>query len=271
MTQPVHILDAKRDAGHGWKRLSSYRFAARDLLAPLLLAELQSALPYYAFAFVRRAPGEAFVLVALLGLHAQENLYVNQQGRWLAGYIPGVYRTYPFFLQPVAGEGGQPVSALAFNRDSGLYLENPGAAADEERFFEDHGQPMPLVSQVLKTLRENLHTRQLTDNAVNALAEADLLAPWPLAIDNPNPEQPLVQGLFRIDKSKLIALPGESLKSLNEIGALTIAYAQLFSMPRLAVLPFLYKHKQAAKPVSPAQVDLDKLFGTNDDILKFNF
>lgn len=269
MTQPLHILNSKRDAGHGWKRFNNYDFAARDCVAPLLVAELLSALPFYPLAFARRAGAEGFTLVALLGLHSQDNLYVNREGRWQVGYVPSIYRAYPFILQQVATEEGQIRAVLAFNRDSGLYRENPGLGPDEERFFDEQGELQPLVKRLVNFLKESSVNRLLTDSAVNAIDAAKLLEPWPLSLANPDPELPLVQGLYRINHMTLNALDGETLKALNESGALTIAYAQLFSMPRLALLPFLHKQKQAAKP--PPPIDLDKLFGNNDDILKFNF
>lgn len=269
MTQPLHIINSKRDAGHGWKRFNSYEFAARDNVAPLLVAELLSALPFYPLAFARRGGAEGYTLVALLGLHSQDNLYVSREGRWQVGYVPSIYRAYPFVLQQVAADNEQIRAVLAFNRDSGLYRENPGLGPDEERFFDEQGELQPLVKRLVNFLQESSANRLLTDSAVNALEAAKLLEPWPLTLANPAPERPLVQGLYRINQITLKTLDGETLKTLNQNGALTIAYAQLFSMSRLALLPLLHKQKQAAMP--PPQIDLDKLFGNNDDILKFNF
>jgi hypothetical protein len=275
MSRSLHIIDSRKDAAHGWQRLEHYQFAAHDNFAPLLHSEIQSVLPYYPIAFVKNAADKRFHLVVVQGLHDRDNLYVNRQGLWLVSYIPCVYRGYPFVLHKVTGAQGTLQGALAFNMDSGLFRENPGQHPHEERFFDDQGEPRPLLKKLMNFLQGTTRDRIVTENAVYALDEAGLLQPWSLKIDNPDSKRPLLDGLYCIDPKKFNALDGGTLKSLHDAGALMIAYAHLFSLSQITLLRKLYQLKYSAQqPVGDSKElqSIDEIFGeAPKDELKFDW
>lgn len=265
MHSSLIVLDAQQHLHHGWRIPDDFCFCAGDAWVPVHLQELSSALALAPLAFVVQ-PGAGVQLVALQGLQEGENLLVDAQGRQ-SGYIASIYRHYPFVLrEAVAGEERK--FAVCFDNSSGLYRETPDPARREERFFDNSGGPGPVLQRLVTLMRTNVQLRQQTNWAVNALAEAKLLVPWTLPLDNPHPEKSLLPKIFRIDGAALSALPGAALENLRDAGALTIAYAQLFSMPRLGLLLALHKQKHVAPPVS---VDIEQLFDKKDDIFKFNF
>jgi len=268
MFSDLKPIDSNLHRTHGWKRQDHYRFAAGDALAPLLIRELPSALPSYPLAFVQR-PGGGFSLVAVQGLFEGENLYVDAGGKWRAAYIPSYYRGYPFALQGALIQGERR-GVLCFDFDSGLYREAPDASRGEERFFDDAGQVGPLLRKALAFLTQVAEHRRLTDQAVNALSAAQLLVPWTLAVENPNPQRSLQSGLYRVDESRFNALGGPILESLRNANALAIAYAQIFSHARVGVLRQLYDLSRPRPEV--AELDLDALFDEGQgDSFKFEW
>src|SRR5581483_9315510 len=104
---PIVPLDKTRHAGlgikpgldHGWARGLNAVFVGA--------AEMPRAALDYPLAFVRdHATGE-FVSVAILGLRAGENLFVDAHGRWRShAYVPGYVRRYPFCLADIPSAAG---------------------------------------------------------------------------------------------------------------------------------------------------------------------
>lgn len=227
-------LDSTQHRSHGWKRYDHYRFAARDAWAPLLLAEIPAALAVYPFAFAAM-PAGGHRLVVLQGLYEGQNLLVAPNGKWRVGYVPSHYRGYPFTLQRVV-EGEKQQLVLCFDHDSGLYREHPNSFNGEQRFFDDSGQPGELVGRLLKFLKQTAVNREVTDRAVAGLEQAGLLVDWPLSVENPDPNRPLLKGLKQVDQGALGALGGKALEALKRTNALPVAYAQIFSTARLGVL-----------------------------------
>ena len=250
---------------HGWMSPPDCRFAATDTVAPLLLAELPAAVAAFPLAIVRPPDGRA-QLVAVMGLHAGQNLLVDPQGRWLAAYRPACHRAWPFSLQSAPGDAQRLM--LCFNEGSGLLRAAPDPARGEARFFDDQGKMLPHLQKTLEFLETCAGNTQLTLGAVAALEAAGLLQPWPG-----------FTGLLRIDEAALARLNAGQLLALRDAHALSLAYALLLSLPRMAVLQRLLAQQQAVQPASAAALaatpDLglaEKLFDSGQsDTLKFNW
>lgn len=272
MTSSILPLDASRHRYHGWKHLAHYPFATGDAWVPLVLAELTSALPIYPLAFTSR-PGGGYQLVALQGLYEGENLYLDAaSGRWLGGYIPCHYREYPFGLHEV-DTGENRTLMLCVDIDSGLYRESPNPALGEERFFDDTGKPSALLQNFIAILKMTFRHRELTNRAVDALAAAGLLESCELTVENQLPGRSKLQGLFRVREEALNTLDGQTLERLRNVHALTVAYAQMFSVSRLEILRQLSARcTHATVPTeAPSLSLLETLFGgSQDDTLIFN-
>jgi hypothetical protein len=260
--QPVdpHLLPTQ-----GWQRKSSLEHAAKDACAPVLLTELAAIIQFTPIAVLRQKSG-AVRLVSLQGLHDGENLLVNPKGRWKTGYVPSVYRAYPFVMRKV-DMGEKRAVMLCFDHDSGLFRENPNLSKKEERFFDDAGKPQSLLNEIATFMKSRANNQRATELAVAALEKAGLLEPWTWKFENPDPDRPLLRGLFRINEAALNGVDAETLKTLQKSGALTVAYAQLFSLPRVKLLRRLYNQKHP--PALPESID--ELFGGADDELKIDW
>jgi hypothetical protein len=224
-----------------WISTSSYSFAAKFNIVPVVAGELSRLVPVLPLGFVMQ--GKSFQLAALTSLQPGANLFVARDGRWLGSYIPAALRGYPFRL--VKPQEGQE-SILCFNESSGLLAE----AGKGEAFFDETGAPSPAVMRMLDFLSEIERNEIATQAAVDALQAAGLIEPWPLSMQN-GEKAVDVTGLFRIDESSLNVLDAELLKSLRDMGALALAYAQLFSINQLSALQML-QAAQANMQTQPA-------------------
>jgi len=265
MTPNYLPLDSTTHRQHGWVRSSGYRFAAQDAMVPLLLTEAGHALAAFPLAFCSADDG-GFRLVALQGLTAGCNVYLDANGRWLAPYIPSHYRAYPFSLLQVQADG-KILYMLGFDHSSGLYRETPNVQVNEQRFYDDAGNLLPWMQQLSNFLLETAKERAVTQQAVNALAAAKVLVPW---------DGIALPGLHRLSLEALGRLPANVLELLRDARALELAYAQLLSIPRLALLQQLHTQWQAqapqaianssdapsANPLTPNQLE---------DLLKFDW
>lgn len=270
MSSALIVINTKEHAAHGWKPAGSYVFASAQGTVPLLLAEVASALPYYPLAFQKERSG-AFALVALQGLAANENLLLSAEGKWLTGYIPAHHRAYPFVLCK-AKAGEEENGVLCFDNEGGLYRENPNSST-EQRFFDDEGKPQATLENIIGFLKQSDANRKLTAEAVAMLETYDLFEPW--KADAQNAAAPMQEGLYKISQSRLYTLDAEALERLQKSHALSLAYAQIFSMPRVAVLKNLHeRNKQKEKKTAEAK-EMDNITSffneSKNETIKFNF
>jgi len=237
MDDSFQPLDTEEHRTHGFKVNTGFDFAAGDMLAPVLLAELTRILPHYPLVFRRQAENGRFQLNVLLGFKPGGNLFVDAQNQWHPDcYVPSVYRSYPFVMKKVRKDGGVR-GLICFDRRSGLYRENPDPQQREVRFFDDDGHLQPGMKKLVTLLEKTTHNREVTQAAVDALADAQVLVPWEVrAVRGGEPPETVIQGLYRIDEAALNSLDADSLLSLQRNHALTAAYAQLLSMDRIRPL-----------------------------------
>lgn len=182
--QPITL---SRHRGRRWARYTDYRFAAADALAPLVVQELPKAVMSLPIGFIAQPHG--YGLVAVQSLQPGQNLFVSAEGRWLGGYVPAVYRGYPFAL--VKTEDGQQV--LCIDEDSGLVLDAPPPEQGEP-FFDVDDQPAEPLRKVLEFLQQVAANRAQSERLCALLAEHALIQPWPLKVTTPDGERP-VEGL----------------------------------------------------------------------------
>jgi hypothetical protein len=260
MSQYVALSSSRhRDAG---VLVQSYAFAAEQAIVPVTLEEVGQVLPTMPLVFVPRWQSEGFQLSALQALEGGNNLYVHTNGRWIGGYRPAWYRAHPFRL--IADESSDrhmvcvDESAEAFHAD-GLDADRP--------LFNIDGEPSEFLQNVMQFLQQWQKSQRLTDQLVDQLNDAGVIVPWRIRVGAAEGEAGReLEGVYHINENKWRALTDETLGLLTRSGAAAIAYAQLLSEHRLKGLARLYDLRhQAQKQASPAEVDLDELFGDDDD------
>ena len=273
-------LSAKDFASKGWRKVLPAAYTRAQSLVAVTLDELPHIIPTMPVAFFQRTGADgapSFEMAALLSLTQGRNLYVTPEGRWIGGYVPAVFRAYPFRLLP---EPSGKRLVMCVDVDSGMLVDR--SEPDSFAFFEDDGKPTSQVTKVSEFLKWLERGRSATAHAVSLLQEHGLIQPWRLTAKSSEGKDKEVGGLFRIDEAALKALDAAALKKLQEGNALVLAYAQLFSQHRLKNFADLSTLQDKLDKVGAApdgtqgkgqdEVDIDALFGTQgDDTLKFNF
>jgi hypothetical protein len=256
-------ISKENHAHKSWTRFTSYQFAAKDNLVPLVAAEIAQSVLNFPMGFIKQQ--DRFVLVGMLSIIPGQNMFVGPDGRWLGGYVPAAFRGYPFRL--ARSEKGNEL-ILCVDESSGLIQEKANQA---EPFFDENGEISEQVQGILDFLSQIETSRSLTEKAVASLADAKVLTEWNLKIKEGEQEQP-VTGLYRVDEAKLNAVDDQTFLALRKSSALPLVYAQLLSMANIQLFEKLAKvHEQMAAKQStqPGEVDLDKLFD-KDDLIKFD-
>jgi hypothetical protein len=242
----------KTHAKKVWKNVTDYLFAAADTVIPLVGAELSKVVPVMPIGFVKQEAG--YQLVAIASLQPGKNLYVAPDGKWLSTYIPSALRAYPFrLLKPENAEK----SVLCINEASGLVVES---TEEGNAFFDDENQPTQSIKDMLNFLSEVEANLLVTEGAVNALDDADLITPWEINLKQGEEVVP-VEGLFRVDEAALNKLDDEDFLAVRKAGGLALAYAQLLSMNQLAVLERLGKLRGQILEQQAAQSEAANLTG----------
>lgn len=254
----------------GWKLIADYSFAANDALAPVSMAEVSELVPRYTLAFYRAKESDPLQLVALLGLFPGKNLYVSPQGKWIGGYVPAVYRGYPFRMIPLQESDK---AAMCIDEAS----ESFSSTLDDEsqHLFDASGALSELASKVKNFLVAQQAERGKTESLIALLDEYGVLKPWGINLEGRPESVAPHTGLYHVSEPLLKDLSAEKLKVLNLKGALAVAYTQMLSEHRMKDLVRLFnirsleaKNSSKQQP-SHSDIDLDTLFGENDDLLRF--
>lgn len=250
-------LHASYQLQGGYQHSQAHRFI------PALMSELDLLIGDFPLAF--RQTDTGFELVVLLSLHQPTNLYVNDKGVWLAPYVPALFRGYPFGLLQTDSQDW----ILGVDEQAQQFSHQP--TGHPQRLFSDQGELTPSATELLGFLHQCQQQRERTQEQVNQLVNAGVLAPWPLPW-NATPESSdgqLIDGLYRIDMARLQSLDASQAQALLTSGALKIVYAQAFSECRINELNQRYQRCLGHTNTSVDELDLEHFFGEGDDSIKF--
>lgn len=213
------------------------------------------------FPIVFLAEPEGFFPGALLALSPEQNLFVDAQGRWLAGATPAVWRRGCFRLAKT--ETG-PEWVLCVDEHSPLLNE-----AEGQPLFGSDGEVSELVKQVTQFLGALERDRIATLALCATLDRHGLITPWDLKVEAADGQVTQCKGLYRIDEAKMTGLSAEALAELRDTSALPVLYAHLFSLHRLGLLAKLQAHRnetlKTREAVRNSALDLDQAFGIVED------
>ncbi|AFJ03446.1 Peptide transport system permease protein sapC [Methylophaga frappieri] len=267
----VFAIDSQQHAKAGWQPRHGFEFAKTFHISPIVADELAHVMATMPVAFMPIKQGESsrWLMVAVLSPVPGKNDFLHPNGRWLGGYLPATFRTYPFKM--IHTPEGKRV--LGFDSRSDRFVAQ--AESGDQRFFDDNGALTPQTEKIVRFLEVYESSRDVTEKAITALADAGILKPWRTMLKNPEENPDYLKELFIVDDKKLKALAPDTLAALAKSGALGVAYGQLLSLPRLSVFRKLTElHNEIAKQQQPAavdEVDLDALFGEDgDDTFKFD-
>jgi len=206
---------------------------ARTLNAiPVSLAEFAPAMREYPIVFTTGDQGKTFTPVAVLGLSAGENLFLEGEGWAPKAYVPAYARRYPFCMAQVRVQDKVQENRLICVEKS--FLDDAG-----EALFDEAGKALPRWENIQRLLTEFEADLERTRDACAILADYALLEPFSMqATPKEGSGGAAVQltGMHRVSEAKLNELNPNQLKNLMRKGILARTYLHLVSMENFARL-----------------------------------
>lgn len=196
---------------------------AKAHAVPLTVDEFVIAQRFYPIVF---SVGENPVPLALMGLNEGVNTFVDDNGKPMGdAYMPAYIRRYPFLLARVRPDADE--LSLCFDRESELV----GEYEEGNALFSD-GQTTEVTQGIVKFCEEFEISAQRTNAFMKELKDADLLIDGEVSIQPADRDQPFVyRGFQMVAEEKLRDLRGDTLRKMNQNGALPLIMAHMFSLP----------------------------------------
>ena len=233
-TQP-EPLDKVKHVKLGLNSKFSLSFTKNINAVPVNLIELPQLCHFYPIAF---SPDENATPVAILGLRDSENLFVDDEGRWLAdSYVPAYIRRYPFIFSEMP-DTEQLTLCLDMNDD---IVSEDG----DQKFFDADGNPTDLANNALEFCKSYHAAAQQTIEFSKELNDSGLLVERQAEIEIGGGKRISFSGFRILDEKKFAELSDEEFLKWRERGWLPFLYAHLFSGGQWQRLTSLLNQKQA--------------------------
>jgi len=221
---PVH---AQRHRDWCIEKRPDYAYASHSNALPLTVGEFAAAALEYSIVFLGNESTPTPVV--LLGLNAEENLYLEDGHRWKARYIPAFVRRYPFVFS--RSDDGNTYTLCVDESFEGCNQEGRGQA-----LFDVTGAGTDYLNAMMQFLTSYQQQITLTNGFCETLKQLDLLEAMTATFQLPNGGKAQVKGFMAVDRTKLSQLPGDTLAELASSGSLELIYAHLLSMRNFAEL-----------------------------------
>lgn len=249
MPKKILALTPNDCKGKSWEIPSDLSHVQHQHLIPIHAGEIGRAAASMPLALVHT--DRQWKLVAVCGLQAQENLFIYE-GKWVASYQPAWLSTYPLDVVAVADK-----KIVVFDEASGLLRADTLGAA----FYDEAGALNAQLAQKVELLQASVAQHAISQQAIAAMVQADILRPWPQALLDSTGIQ--IEGLHMVDEKKLAALDNDTFIQLRRAKALPIAYGLNFSVWQAHLLT------RAARLQGKVDIDTDAL--TTDGELDLEF
>lgn len=218
------VLDREQHKALRLQPNGTAQFAAKNQAVPLLAAEFPEACLEYPIVFTKGQDGQ-WMALALTGLQAGDNAFVDAKGQWTARYVPASVRRYPFIL----AESDNKQLSLAAD------LSAPQMGKEGEPLFNSQGEPTELAKNVLQMLGDFQAQAQRTSAIAQQLDQAGLLSQQNLQV-RLGERNAVVEGVWIVDEAKLRELPNDKIVAWFKGGELAVIHAHMLSLRNLVPL-----------------------------------
>lgn len=205
---------------HGDKKIrpvDNFSFAHDTNAVPITLPEFVLAARHYPIVFV----GAELVPTVALGFRPDQNVYVDEQGKWERFcYIPAYVRRYPFILL-----GKQEDERLQLGVDGAAMSEDPNARA-----LFDGEKETETVTEALDICQQFHGAYQATAEFSKMLKDSDLMEERSLEVDLPNEEKIDIGAFASINEQKLREVSDDRFLEWRKKGWLAAMYFHVASL-----------------------------------------
>ena len=204
-----------------------YGFTRNLNSVPIMAAEFARAASEYPIVFA--GTNEAFMPVVIVGMRGNENLYVDDQGKWRGRYIPAFIRRYPFVF--ASGDDGSTLTLCIDEAFTGFNQDGRG-----ERLFDTEGKPSSYVQNVLRFLQGYQAEFERTRAFCKKLETLDLLEPMQAEVTTNTGQFLTLAGFSALNRGRLKGLPGDTLLDMMKTDELELAFTHLHSLQNFDAL-----------------------------------
>lgn len=205
------------------KKIDTFDFVKNTHVCSVMVHEFSKAAPTYPIIFLEDPNQDAFKPVALLGLEAGENLFI-QDNKWRAAYIPAIIRRYPFVL---AGSPDSDRYTVCIDESSQFVNE-----AEGQPLFNEDGTPSEAMEKVKRYLQELQQMELFTNEFVRYLSEKNLFTPMNMNL-RVGKEVKSVTGAYVVNEERINNLSDETFLEMRKKRYLPVIYAHLSSLGQM--------------------------------------
>ncbi len=237
-------VNKERHAGKKIKQIEGFGFASQFHIASVMMHEFVRAAAIYPVVFLEDKEQDEFRPVALLGLDAGENLFVNHDtGRWEGSYIPAIIRRYPFALAST-GEEGQ--FTVCIDEDSSLVSDSDGVP-----LFNEDGTPAEALENVKRYLGELQQMDAFTRACCKYLQEHNMFTPLNMRVRQADNVRN-ISGCYVVNEERLYNVSDERFLEMRDRRYLPAIYAHLGSLAQIERLMQLKDQRKGNEPAPAA-------------------
>lgn len=214
-------ITKERHAGWSIETETDFSFTRELNWLPLTSVEFSVASREYPIVFVKS--GENYSAIALIGLRADENLFLRDDGTWRGAYLPAFLRRYPFVLAH-----GPKEEQFTFCIDE--TSEMAGEHVAGERLFDEEGNETKFFRKLLSFATKWEKASQDTVKLCKRLVELDLLDESKITYELPDGKKASITGFAIVDERKLYELADDDVQTLFANRELEMIFAHLNSL-----------------------------------------
>ena len=205
-----------------------------QMSSPVFLTEFRSAQAYYPIVLQQSDDDGAFHPVALMGLRAGENLFLDARG-WDAHYIPLTIERGPFMI-------GRGDNELMVHVD--IYSPRVGRGEGAPVFLPHGGATefLERINSVLLTIHQGVEALPAFNDA---LARHGLVESFVVDVEAADGSNNRLAGFFTINEASLAALAAPALAELHAAGYLSAIYMMVASIAHFRDLIERYNRRLA--------------------------
>lgn len=230
--QSLVALDREKHGALGLKNSGSFKFASKLNIIYVSAVEFFRAAHDFPIGFIRDDNNGEYVPVAVTGLMAGENLFIDSEGKWRSGaYIPAYLRRYPFFTIEINSNETANESRIA------ICVDEDGLTEDAETpLYDKEGNATQVWQKSEQFINDMEQARVATNFLTRTLSDLGLFEPFEAKVHQNTGEPRVIRGLHRVNEDKLNALSAKKIKELMTKGQLSRVYAHLMSLENFARL-----------------------------------
>ncbi len=231
-----------------------YSFSKDINSVPLTAVEFAPAAADFPIVFAGQ--GDQIMPMAIMGMRAGQNMYVDDTGAFTASYVPAFLRRYPFIFS--SADDGKNFTLCIDESFEGCNQENRG-----ERLFDSDGERTQYLNTVLGFHKEYQVQFARTEGFCKKLQELELLEPMGAQVVPEGGERITLTGFQTVNRQKLKELAPDQIESLFRSDGLELIHLHLYSLSSFNRM--LKRFGAGSAPAQSNGVDTHEPLTVNED------